>query len=179
MGVDSSYGSGKPRSANNSRTRARVAAKRFSKGKKNPEFNLVSKAGELADFVVNGPKETRGRYVELGVGGNKLAAVSKALFSSGKTKEAISIGMRAFAKRGGQAVARSKAGDSSLMIKVLGKKVPSEGNIPMLKSIRSQTTKNLFPRVGRAAKSGTQALNERKSILASRRQSANWLKNAK
>ena len=41
MGVDKSYGSGKPRSAANSRSRQRVAANRFTKGKKNPIDNLV------------------------------------------------------------------------------------------------------------------------------------------
>ena len=179
MGVDKGYGSGKPRSPSNSRARARVAAKRYSKGKKNPEFNLVSKAGDVADFIVNGPKATRGKYAELGVSANKLAAVSRALFSGGKTKEAINVGMRAFAKRGGQAVGRSKAGDSSQVIKVLGREVPPGGNVPMLKSIRSQTTKGAFPRVGGASRTGAQALNQRKSILASKRQSDKWLKNAK
>ena len=41
MGVDKSYGSGKPRSAANSRSRQRVAATRFTKGRKNPIDNLV------------------------------------------------------------------------------------------------------------------------------------------
>lgn len=41
MAVDKSYGSGKPRSAANSRSRQRVAATRFTKGRKNPIDNLV------------------------------------------------------------------------------------------------------------------------------------------
>ena len=41
MGVDKSYGSGKPRSAANSRSRQRVAATRFTKGRNNPIDNLV------------------------------------------------------------------------------------------------------------------------------------------
>jgi hypothetical protein len=176
MGVDKSYGSGKPRSAANSRARARVAAKRFTKGKKNPEFNLVSKAGEIADFAFNGPKETRGKYAELGVSSMKLAAVAKALFSAGKTEKAIQVGMRNFVKTGGKAVGRSMAGDESAVFKVLGKRVPVDGNRPLLQSIRSQTTKSVFPRAVKAVKSGTQAFNERKSILASKRQSQNWLK---
>ena len=44
MAVDKSYGSGKPVSANDSRSRARVAAGRFTKGKKRPVDNLVSKS---------------------------------------------------------------------------------------------------------------------------------------
>jgi hypothetical protein len=44
MGRDKGYGSGKPLSANDSRTRTRVAANRFTKGKKNPIDNLVSKS---------------------------------------------------------------------------------------------------------------------------------------
>jgi hypothetical protein len=148
----------------------------MTKGKKRPVDNLVSKVGNVADFIVNGPKENQGKYLEVGVSPMKLASVAKALFSAGKTKESLSVGMRAFAKTGGQAVARSKAGDSTQMIKVLGKKVPFEGHIPTLKSVRSQTTKGAFPRAPRAAKSGAQAFNERKSILASKRQSDNWLK---
>ena len=179
MGVDKSYGSGKSVTANASRTRARVAAGRMTKGKKRPVDNLVSKVGGLADFIVNGPKEIQGKYSEVGVSPLKLASVAKALFSAGKTEKALQVGMRSFAKTGGQAVARSKAGDSTQMIKVLGKKVPFEGQIPTLKSIRSQTTKSVFPRAPKAAKSGTQALNERKSKLASKRQSDRWLKGIK
>ena len=41
MARDKGYGSGKPLTANASRTRQRVAATRFTKGRKNPIDNLV------------------------------------------------------------------------------------------------------------------------------------------
>jgi hypothetical protein len=151
MAVDKSYGSGKPRSAANSAAR-RDKAESASLRKKNVQ-KVASKPFQKQALASVGKQAAAGfniggrQYLETGVSGNKLAAVSRALFSGGKTKEAINVGMRAFAKRGGQAVGRSKAGDSSHVIKVLGREVPPGGNIPMLKSIRSQTTKGAFPRL--------------------------------
>lgn len=179
MAVDKGYGSGKSVSANDSRSRARVAAGRMTKGKKRPVDNLVSKAGDVVDFIVNGPKETRGKYAELGVSPLKLASVAKALFSAGKTEKAIQVGMRGFTKTGGQAIGKGIAGQGDVTFKVFGRPTRVGGNKELMQSIRSQTTKSVFPRAPKAAKSGTQAFNERKSKLASKRQSDNWLKDIK
>lgn len=174
MGVDKSYGSGKPRSAANSRARQRVAAKRFSKGKKNPEFNLVSKAGEVVDFAFNGPKETRGKYAELGVSSNKLASVAKALFNAGKTGVAEVVESRLMAKNLGSARASNLAGRSG---KTAAAKL-SPRTLASGQKLR-KASESVFPRAAKAVKTGAQAFNQRKSILASKRQSDKWLKNAK
>jgi hypothetical protein len=174
MGVDKSYGSGKPRSAANSRARQRVAAKRFSKGKKNPEFNLVSKAGEFVDFAFNGPKETRGKYAELGVSSNKLASVAKALFNAGKVEAGNIVRARVNAKNIGKAnpfrESVSYGRQDSLLRQAKVKRMYSEEVFP-----RGGNS----PRAVNTVKTGAQALNQRKSILASKRQSDKWLKNAK
>lgn len=165
MAEDKGYGSGKPRGAGNSKARARVASKRFSKGKKNPEFNLVSKAGELADFIVNGPKETRGKYAELGVSSNKLASVAKALFSAGKVEAGSIVRARVNAKNIGKANPFRESVSYGRQ----------DGLLRLAKSKRAYSTE-LFPKAKSAVKTGTQALNERKSKLASKRQSDKWLK---
>jgi hypothetical protein len=61
MGRDKGYGSGKPLSANDSRTRTRIAAGRFTKGKKRAVDNLVSRSVEqpLVRDKYN-PKTARG-----------------------------------------------------------------------------------------------------------------------
>lgn len=102
MAIDKGYGSGKPRSAANSRARQRVAAKRYSKGKKNPEFNLVSKAGEVADYIVSGPKETRGKYLEVGVSPTKLVTAAKLLLQGGNVARASDAAARAAIKQSGR-----------------------------------------------------------------------------
>jgi hypothetical protein len=134
MARDKGYGSGKPLSATQSRNRQRVASKRFSKGKKNPEFNLVSKAGEVADFIVSGPKETRGKYAELGVSGNKLASVAKALFSAGKVEAGNIVRARVNAKNIGKAnpfrESVSYGRQDSLLRQAIGKRMYSEEVFP-------------------------------------------------
>jgi len=165
MAENKGYGSGKPRSAVNSRSRQRVAANRFTKGKKNPIDNLVSKAGDVADFIVSGPKETRGKYAELGVSSNKLASVAKALFSAGKVEAGSIVRARVNAKNIGKAnpfrESVSYGRQDSLLRQAKVKRMYST---------------ELFPKTTRAVKTGTQALNERKSKLASKRQSDKGLK---
>lgn len=165
MAQDKSYGSGKPVSANDSRSRARVAAGRMTKGKKRAVDNLVSKAGGFADFIVNGPKETRGKYAELGVSSLKLASVAKALFSAGKVEAGNIVRARVNAKNIGKAnpfrESVSYGRQDSLLRQAKVKRMYST---------------ELFPKTTRAVKTGAQALNERKSKLASKRQSDNWLK---
>lgn len=163
MGVDNSYGSGKPRSAANSRARQRVASKRFTKGKKNPIDNLVSKAKSKApntSFSIAGKN-----YLETGVSTNKLAAVAKALFSAGKVEAGNIVRARVGAKNIGKAnpfrESVSYGRQDSLLRQAKVKRMYST---------------ELFPKTTRAVRTGTQALNERKSILASKRQSDNWLK---
>lgn len=165
MAEDKGYGSGKPLSANASRTRARVAAGRMTKGKKRPIDNLVSKAGDVADFIVNGPKETRGKYAELGVSSNKLASVAKALFSAGKVEAGGIVRARVNAKNIGKANPFRESVSYGRQ----------DGLLRLAKSKRAYSTE-LFPKAKSAVKTGTQALNERKSKLASKRQSDNWLK---
>ncbi len=155
MAENKGYGSGKPRSAVNSRSRQRVAANRFTKGKKNPIDNLVSKAGDVADFIVSGPKETRGKYAELGVSPLKLASVAKALFSAGKISQASALASRIAAKEVGQGAGR---GYSSLLTGKL--RSASESVFPRNSGARSgeylgmnsrEITANLARKTGRAA----------------------------
>lgn len=142
MAIDKGYGSGKPRSAANSRARQRVAAKRYSKGKKNPEFNLVSKAGEVADFIVSGPKETRGKYAELGVSGAKLASVAKALFKAGNNSQAVAVADRALVKNMGRELGQSKYFARQ---RPIGNWTKAGDTIENLRTVRGGT-RSVFPR---------------------------------
>ena len=143
MAQDKNYGSGKSVTANASRSRARVAAGRFTKGKKRAVDNLVSKVGEVADFAFNGPKETRGKYAELGVSANKLSSVAKALFNSGKSSAAEAVGSRLYAKRLGSFRAKNISGRSG--------KTPVSNLSPRLlgsaQRVRVQS-ESMFPRSG-------------------------------
>ena len=121
MGVDKSYGSGKPRSAANSRARARVAAGRMTKGKKRPVDNLVSRAGKavgfaggVADFILNGPKETRGKYAELGVSTGVMARAATALLKAGSKTASRGVLERASAKVQGNIVGKIYAQSKAL-----------------------------------------------------------------
>lgn len=103
MARDKNYGSGKSVTGNASRSRARVAAGRFTKGKKRAVDNLViSKAGEFADFLVSGPKEIRGKYSEVGISPTKLVTAAKLLFQGGSAARASDAAARAAVKQSGR-----------------------------------------------------------------------------
>ena len=142
MAVDKGYGSGKPRGRGNSVARARVASKRYSKGKKNPEFNLVTKAGEVADYIISGPKETRGKYLEVGVSPLKLASVAKALFKAGKQSQALSVADRVLVKNTGRALGVSKGIGRS---QPMGNYTMGGKTIENLQDIRA-ITRDVFPK---------------------------------
>lgn len=57
--------------------------------------------GEAAAFIAYGPKETRGKYQELGVGHNKLYKVAQGLAAAGKKAQAAAVRARADAKFSG------------------------------------------------------------------------------
>jgi len=128
MAVDKSYGSGKSRSAANSRSRRRVAAGQMTKGKPKSALSMsrvARGAGNVADFIVNGPKENQGKYLEVGISPLKLAAAIKALISSGKVSKAMAV-------------------DSRLAARLEGKF--QTGNINDVR-MREQST-SVFPRIG-------------------------------
>jgi hypothetical protein len=105
MAVDKSYGSGKPLSAAQSRNRRRVAAGKLTKGKPKSKLNMskvARVAGSVADFIVNGPKENQGKYLEVGISPLKLVAASKALFRAGKVSEGMAVESRLAARLEGK-----------------------------------------------------------------------------
>jgi hypothetical protein len=91
MAEDKGYGSGKPRSAANSRARQRVAAKRYSKGKKNPEFNLVSIKKDLK-------KRSWDPTGFAGVGVGTMARAATSLLKAGSKVASRGVLERASAK---------------------------------------------------------------------------------
>lgn len=99
MAVDRGYGSGKPLSATQSRNRQRVAAKRFSKGKKNPEFNLVS----MKDKLKARSFDPAGMA---GVGVGTMMRASTALLKAGSKVASRGVLERATAKMQGNIVGK-------------------------------------------------------------------------
>lgn len=141
MARDKGYGSGKPRSAANSATRRRAAAGNFSKSKK----NLLT-MGDVADFITQGPKENRGKYLEVGVSTNKLASAAKALFDAGKFGAKEAVESRLYAKRLGSFRSENLSGRS-------GKTQVSNLSPRLLDSaqrVRKQS-ESVFPRAPKSA----------------------------
>lgn len=106
MGVDKSYGSGKPLSAAQSAARRTAAAKAAGRKKTikrqaaNPGVRLgVSRVGktENAGFNIGGRK-----YLETGVSPAKILQAARALVTAGKAAEAAPLFARVAAKVGGQ-----------------------------------------------------------------------------
>jgi len=165
MARDKNYGSGKSVTANASRSRARVAAGRFTKGKKRAVDNLVSKVGEVADFAFNGPKEIRGKYSEVGVSPLKLAAIAKGLFKSGRQSQALSVADRAFVKNAGRALGTVK---NMARQQPMGNYAKGGNTIENLQDLRT-LTRDVFPKRPGPGKQPGSTLRrvDRKEILTS------------
>ena len=138
MGVDKSYGSGKPRTAANSAARRRIAAGKFSKSngsvlaKRNaaaaPSMardkysaktvgalkGVAKGAIKVADYAFNGPKEAQ-KYSAYGFDSSfalpigKLIEAAKGLRAAGKIGQAAALEARIAAKVGGQIGKRASA----------------------------------------------------------------------
>jgi hypothetical protein len=82
----------------------------MTKGKKKPADIIAAKARQasintdVAGFNIGGRK-----YLETGVSANKLSQVAAALSKSGQVTRALSVADRAFVKKTGQYLGRSKA----------------------------------------------------------------------
>jgi hypothetical protein len=63
---------------------------------------VARSAGNVADFIVNGPKENQGKYLEIGISPLKLAAAVKALIRAGKVSEAMAVDSRLAARLEGR-----------------------------------------------------------------------------
>jgi hypothetical protein len=125
---------------------------------------VISKAGEFADFLVSGPKETRGKYAELGVSGAKLAAVAKALFKAGNNSQAVSVADRALVKNMGRELGQSKYFARQ---RPIGNWTKAGDTIENLQTLRGGT-RSVFPkRPGPGKQPGsTLRRSERKEILS-------------
>jgi hypothetical protein len=136
----------------------------MTKSKKSPAEKIkagrarmaASPLGQLADTVLG---------FALPVG--KVKAAAAGLHAAGKISQSIALESRVIAKEIG---------------KELGKDANRVGRGQYAEAFGPSFRKDslsVFPRAAKAAKSGTQAFNERKSILASKRQSDKWLKGIK
>lgn len=99
MAVDRGYGSGKPRSAANSRARQRAAAGQMTKGKKGTSATLrkIAKKNPVTGFIGGG--------VSLGT----LSKVGAGLSKAGKVSQSLSVFDRLYAKATGQELGKSIA----------------------------------------------------------------------
>jgi hypothetical protein len=140
---------------------------------------VISKAGEFADFLVNGPKEIQGKYSEVGVSPLKLASIAKALRATqgGLSSNTLAMGQRIAAKNIGSAAAKNISQARSL-----AKTASNSGPFPvgpvarMLPSMFRDSAKvaggtarsgarRLFPQTERAAKEAYQAARTRSQIM--------------
>lgn len=143
MAVDRGYGSGKPRSAANSRARQRVAKGQFTKGKKGIGATIkaqrakqaASPLGQLADTVLG---------FALPVG--KVKAAAMGLRAAGKVSKAAALEARVLAKQGGK---MAPAEVEDLMY-------TAEWG-PMMKASRRVRlmSENVFPKVTNYSSAGT------------------------
>lgn len=136
MARDKSYGSGKSRTAANSNARARVAAKRFTKGPKSPIDNLVSRNKAASPSMARdkfNPKAARGAAdvlefatgVRVGRKGvksvdplalgmsflplGKATRVAQTLLNAGRATKAASLLARSATSEAGRAASRQWA----------------------------------------------------------------------
>lgn len=141
MAVDKSYGSGKSRSAANSRSRQRVAAGNFTKGAKPLARGLKKIA---AENPVTG-------FVNAGVSVIKLGKVAGGLFNAGKFAASEAVGSRVYAKRIGALRAANLSGRSG--------KTPASNLSPRLLASAQRgrrQSESLFPRATKTTGSGNQ-----------------------
>jgi hypothetical protein len=136
MGVDKSYGSGKSRSAANSRARQRAAVGNFTKGAK-PTTRLLKKVA--AENPVTG-------FISGGVSAVKLGKVASNLFNAGKVQDSMAVAMRAFTKTGGRAIGKGMATGKVPSFKALGREVPASKNLQLMKEVRGITSRRVFPK---------------------------------
>jgi hypothetical protein len=87
--------------------RSKSANKSMGKKAKAVRRQQSRAANEAVAFVTSGPKETRGKYSELGVGANKLSGVAKALRASGQTQKAAAVESRLVSKVSGEKLRQS------------------------------------------------------------------------
>ena len=134
MARDKGYGSGKPLTANASRTRARVAAGRLTKGKKGGVTNTLKKIA--AENPVTG-------FISGGVSVAKLGKVANSLFDANKFSAAEAVGSRLHAKRLGAFRAGNLSGRS-------GKTQVANLSPRILDSAQRgrKQSESLFPRAG-------------------------------
>ena len=176
MAEDKGYGSGKPLSANASRTRARVAANRFTKGKKRPVDNLISSRAKLAKSPVG---QAADFLLGFALPTGKVATAAGMLLGKGKLGTAATMAQRLASKDYGRGAGKEIA--RNIKIPKMGQQAAQDSYERVSDLVRSgkvmrRASEGVFPRAPKAAKSGTQAFNERKSKLASKRQSDRWLK---
>jgi len=81
--------------------REEAAKKSMGKEAKTVRRQQRRAVNEAVAFVTSGPKETRGKYQELGVGHNKLYKVAQGLAAAGKKAQAAAVQARADAKFSG------------------------------------------------------------------------------
>jgi hypothetical protein len=81
--------------------RSQSANKAMGKKAKSVRRQQRRAANEAVAFVTSGPKETRGKYQELGVSSQKLFKVADALAAAGKAVAAKAVRSRANAKWAG------------------------------------------------------------------------------
>jgi hypothetical protein len=134
MAVDRGYGSGKSRSAANSRARQRAAAGNFTKGAK-PLARKLKKIA--AENPVTG-------FVSGGVSVAKLGKVAAGLSRAGKVTQSLSVADRAYAKATGQELGRSIAISRKEPIGGYSRSTSRQG-IENLKEFRG-LSRDIFPK---------------------------------
>jgi hypothetical protein len=104
------------------------------------------------------------------------------LLGKGKLGTAATMAQRLASKDYGRGAGKEIA--KNIKIPKMGQQAAQDSYERVSDLVRSgrvmrKASETVFSRAPKAAKSGTQALNERKSKLASKRQSDRWLKEAK
>lgn len=136
MAVDKSYGSGKSRSAANSRSRQRVAAGNFTKGGKKLQtkkmLTRIAKKNPVTGFIGGG--------VTVGT----LSKVAAGLSKVGRVTQSLSVADRAYAKATGQELGRSIAISRKEPIGAYNRSESRQG-IENLKEFRG-LSRDIFPK---------------------------------
>ena len=145
MAVDKGYGSGKSRSAANSRARQRAAAGQMTKGRKGRTATIKAQRAKLAASPIGQLADTLLGFA-LPVG--KVKAAAMGLQAAGKTAAASAMRARVLAKESGRNLPKTIALAEKMWTRTPGSSAPTPQTVgkTLLGKLPREASESVFPR---------------------------------